>query len=158
MERFSGSHCPVRPSSHPLSTYSNTQPTIEEEERSFHYWRLQDQAKRALQDTQTSPSKHQKGGRGGPRNGRDRDRDSKPKSRPQRNEKPRSKTGDKKKEEAEPVEALKAGKTRGEVEPSGESSGQGVRGAKVPMVVATTGKRKAEEGGASPEKKAKVEE
>ena len=56
----------------------------------------------------------------------------------------------------EPVEALKVGKTRGEIEPSGESSGQGVRGAAVPTVAAV--KRKAEDDAGGEEKKAKVEE
>lgn len=55
----------------------------------------------------------------------------------------------------EPVEALKVGKTRGEIEPSGDSAGQGVRGAAVPTVAAV--KRKAEEAAGGEEKKAKVE-
>ncbi|KAF8761379.1 the RNA-binding Lupus La protein [Rhizoctonia solani] len=107
---------------------------------------------------------NQKGGRGGnrdkggrPNNNRGRnDRDSKPRSRGA-DSKPRSKAEDATAKD-EPVEALKAGKTRGEVEPSGESAGQGIRGASIPSVASTGAKRKAEGEGESPEKKAKVEE
>ncbi|ELU37533.1 La domain-containing protein [Rhizoctonia solani AG-1 IA] len=134
----------------------------EEDERTFHYWRLQDQAKRAHADAQQKGN--QKGGRGGnrdkggrPNNNRGRnDRDSKPRSRGA-DSKPRSKAEDATAKD-EPVEALKAGKTRGEVEPSGESAGQGIRGASIPSVASTGAKRKAEAEGESPEKKAKVEE
>ncbi|KAF8679796.1 the RNA-binding Lupus La protein [Rhizoctonia solani] len=134
----------------------------EEDERTFHYWRLQDQAKRAHADAQQKGN--QKGGRGGnrdkggrPNNNRGRnDRDSKPRSRGA-DSKPRSKAEDATAKD-EPVEALKAGKTRGEVEPSGESAGQGIRGASIPSVASTGAKRKAEGEGESPEKKAKVEE
>ncbi|GAB1526478.1 hypothetical protein RhiTH_009645 [Rhizoctonia solani] len=134
----------------------------EEDERTFHYWRLQDQAKRAHADVQQKGN--QKGGRGGnrdkggrPNNNRGRnDRDSKPRSRGA-DSKPRSKAEDATAKD-EPVEALKAGKTRGEVEPSGESAGQGIRGASIPSIASTGAKRKAEGEGESPEKKAKVEE
>ncbi|KAF8741722.1 the RNA-binding Lupus La protein, partial [Rhizoctonia solani] len=133
----------------------------EEDERTFHYWRLQDQAKRAHADAQQKGN--QKGGRGGNRdkggrpNNRGRnDRDSKPRSRGA-DSKPRPKAEDATAKD-EPVEALKAGKTRGEVEPSGESAGQGIRGASIPSIASTGAKRKAEGEGESPEKKAKVEE
>ncbi|KAG8701687.1 hypothetical protein FRC11_011968 [Ceratobasidium sp. 423] len=143
------------------------EPLSEQDERAFHYWRLQDQAKRAHGDAQTSNQKgHQKGGRfgnkdkGGRGNNRGRN-DSKPKSdakpKSRDDSKPKSK-GDTKPKAEEPVEALKAGKTRGEVEPSGESAGQGVRGAAIPSIVTTGAKRKAEGEPESPEKKAKVEE
>ncbi|KAB5593743.1 hypothetical protein CTheo_2823 [Ceratobasidium theobromae] len=136
------------------------EPLSDDQERSFHYWRLQDQAKRAISDSQTS-SKHKgnnfKGGR------KDHSK-SKPRS-PAKSTKPRSAGAEKpklKKEEAgEPVEVLKAGKTRGEVEPSGDSAGQGIRGTAVPTVVATSSqtKRKAEDPAADKaEKKPKVEE
>ncbi|CAE6475015.1 unnamed protein product [Rhizoctonia solani] len=141
------------------------EPLSEEDERAFHYWRLQDQAKRAHLDAQSSSQKgNQKGGRGGHggRGGRSNnnnrgrnDRDSKPKHKAE--SKPRSKADDAKVKD-EPVEALKVGKTRGEVEPSGESAGQGIRGAAIPSVVSTGAKRKAEGEGESPEKKVKTEE
>ncbi|KAJ1300664.1 hypothetical protein OPQ81_002312 [Rhizoctonia solani] len=138
----------------------------EEDERAFHYWRLQDQAKRAHSDAQTPNQRGgQRGSRGGNRGGRSNNNhrgrnDSKPKS--QNDSKPRSKGADSKpkanNEGEEPVEALKAGKTRGEVEPSGESAGQGIRGAAIPSIVSTGAKRKAEGEVESPEKKPKVEE
>ncbi|KAG9079729.1 hypothetical protein FS749_008289 [Ceratobasidium sp. UAMH 11750] len=144
------------------------EPLSDEEERAFHFWRLQDQAKRALADSE-APSRDQKstrGGRGGSRGGgrgrggrngggRDRNdnkRDSKPKSA--KNE-PKEK--DKDKEMAEPVEALKAGKTQGEIEPSGEGAGQGVRGTGAGVPTVGVGKRKAEEEVGGDEKKAKAE-
>ncbi|CAE6360046.1 unnamed protein product, partial [Rhizoctonia solani] len=148
------------------------EPLSEEDERKFHYWRLQDQAKRAHLDAQSSNYKGtQKGGRGGSSGGRGRgrggrpnnnngrgrnDRDSKPKSK-NADSKPESKSEDAKVKD-EPVEALKAGKTRGEVEPSGESAGQGIRGAAIPSIVSTGTKRKAEGEGEVVEKKPKVEE
>ncbi|CAE6442808.1 unnamed protein product [Rhizoctonia solani] len=137
----------------------------EEDERTFHYWRLQDQAKRAHSDAHTPNQKGgQRGGRFGnkDRGGRPHNRgrnDSKPKS--QHDSKPKSKGNDSKPKskgnEDEPVEALKAGKTRGEVEPSGDSAGQGIRGATIPSIVSTGTKRKAESEGEAPEKKPKVE-
>ncbi|KEP49995.1 fungal family LA-motif protein [Rhizoctonia solani 123E] len=142
------------------------EPLSEEDERAFHYWRLQDQAKRAQSDAQTPNQKGgQRGGRFGnkDRGGKPHNRgrnDSKPKSR-NNDSKPKSKGNDSKPKskggEDEPVEALKAGKTRGEIEPSGESAGQGVRGAAIPSIVSTGAKRKAEGESESPEKKPKVE-
>ncbi|CAE6477632.1 unnamed protein product [Rhizoctonia solani] len=137
----------------------------EEDEQAFHYWRLQDQAKRAHSDAQTPDRKGgQKGGQRGGRFG-NRDRGGKPSrgrndSKPKSNNdsKPKSKGNDVKPKEEEPVEALKAGKTRGEIEPSGESAGQGIRGATIPSIVSTGEKRKAEGDGEAPEKKPKVEE
>ncbi|QRV99428.1 La domain-containing protein [Ceratobasidium sp. AG-Ba] len=131
----------------------------DEAEREFQYWRLQDRAKRALVDSQAPKDSRSgrggKGGRGG-RGGRGGGRNS---SGGRENKSNRKSTESKpKKEDAamgEPVEALKAGKTRGEIEPSGESAGQGVRGAGVPSVGAT--KRKAEEGAGREEKKVKTE-
>ncbi|CAE6534780.1 unnamed protein product [Rhizoctonia solani] len=145
------------------------EPLSEEDERAFHYWRLQDQAKRAHGDAQTSNQKgNPKGGRFGNRGdkggkGHHKGRDSKPKSsdskpRSRNDSKPKSKGDSKPKVEDEPTEALKAGKTRGEVEPSGESAGQGVRGAAIPSIVTTGAKRKAEGEPESPEKKVKVED
>ncbi|KAG8779013.1 hypothetical protein FRC12_024696 [Ceratobasidium sp. 428] len=143
----------------------------DEDERAFHFWRLQDQAKRALADSKASPrdQKSARGGRGGSRGGRggrgggrggagggrngagrDNKRDSKPKS---------AKTEPKEEETAEPVEALKVGKTQGEIEPSGEGAGQGVRGSGASVPTVGVGKRKAEEEGAGgEEKKVKTEE
>ncbi|KAG9092008.1 hypothetical protein FRC06_000293, partial [Ceratobasidium sp. 370] len=141
------------------------EPLSDEEERAFHFWRLQDQAKRALADSNAPPrdQKSNRGGRGGSRgggrggggrNGGGRDRDNKRDSRA-KSAKNESKEKEKDKEVAEPVEALKVGKTQGEIEPSGEGAGQGVRGTGASVPTVGVGKRKAEEEVGGGEKKVK---
>ncbi|KAG9126707.1 hypothetical protein FRC07_002292 [Ceratobasidium sp. 392] len=87
-----------------------------------------------------------RGGRGGRGGGRDNNANK-------RDSKPKSIKSEPKDDGAEPVEALKAGKTQGEIEPSGEGAGQGVRGTGAGVPSIAVGKRKAEEEGAGGEEK-----